>query len=37
MDRETGLELNHNYVRGYRRALALNGDMQQHGQAGRKR
>jgi hypothetical protein len=24
MDKSTGLELNHNYVRGYRRALELN-------------
>lgn len=30
MDKATGLELNYNYVRGYRRALELNGDTGQH-------
>ena len=30
MDKETGLELNHNYVRGYRRALELNADAGQY-------
>lgn len=29
MDKNTGLELNHNYVRGYRRALELNDTKQQ--------
>ncbi|WP_422759129.1 hypothetical protein [Paenarthrobacter sp. C1] len=29
MDKEAGLELNHNYVRGYRRALELNDTEQQ--------
>lgn len=36
MDKETGLELNHNYVRGYRRALALNSDTGQHGVAAQR-
>lgn len=36
MDRATGLELNHNYVRGYRRALALNSDPEQHNIAARR-
>jgi hypothetical protein len=36
MDKETGLEPNHNYVRGYRRALALNTDVDQHDIAARR-
>lgn len=36
MDKATGLELNHNYVRGYRRALTLNGDTKQHDVAARR-
>lgn len=36
MDKETGLELNHNYVRGYRRALALNSATEQHNIAARR-
>lgn len=36
MDRATGLELNHNFVRGYRQALALNGDTEQHDIAARR-
>lgn len=36
MDKATGLELNHNYVRGYRRALALNSDAEQHDIAARR-
>lgn len=36
MDQATGLELNHNYVRGYRRALALNSDTDQHDVAARR-
>lgn len=36
MDKATGLELNHNYVRGYRRALALNTDIEQHDIAARR-
>jgi hypothetical protein len=36
MDKETGLELNHNYVRGYRRALALNSDTKQHDVAAQR-
>jgi hypothetical protein len=36
MDKATGLELNHNYVSGYRRALALNMDSAQHDIAARR-
>ncbi|ACL42313.1 hypothetical protein Achl_4362 (plasmid) [Pseudarthrobacter chlorophenolicus A6] len=36
MDKATGLELNYNYVRGYRRALALNSDVEQHDIAARR-
>lgn len=36
MDKATGLELNHNYVSGYRRALALNSDEEQHDVAARR-
>jgi hypothetical protein len=36
MDRATGLELNHNYVRGYRRTLELNEDTGQHDMAARR-
>lgn len=36
MDMATGLELNHNYVRGYRRALELNSDTGQHDIAARR-
>jgi hypothetical protein len=36
MDKATGLELNHNYVRGYRRALELNEDAEQHDVAAQR-
>lgn len=36
MDKASGLELNHNYVRGYRRALTLNSDTEQHDVAARR-
>lgn len=36
MDKATGLELNHNYVSGYRRVLTLNGDPEQHDIAARR-
>lgn len=36
MDKATGLELNHNYVSGYRRALSLNSDAGQHDRAAQR-
>lgn len=36
MDKTTGLELNHNYVRGYRRAVELNDDTERHDVAARR-